>query len=88
MSNNRSKSTPSVALLALLLIVAGGWGTSSSSDDTSSDDSNTDDGENQQGQTGTCFDGMDNDGDGSIDSEDPDCEETAPWYDGNENGEY
>ena len=87
MSNNRSRNTPSVALLALLLIVAGGWGVSSSDNDSSSSD-NSDDGENQQGPQGTCFDGIDNDGDGGVDSDDPDCEETAPWYDGNENGDY
>jgi len=36
----------------------------------------------------TCTDGIDNDGDGNIDSADPECLEASPVYDGNEDDPY
>lgn len=80
-SNGRKARTPSTALVVLLILVAGGWGVSSSS--STDDTSVSDDGSNTSSQ-GTCFDGIDNDGDGFIDAEDPSCDDLSPSYDGDE----
>lgn len=76
-----TKKTNAFGALFLVLLLSGGLATSttsSTSDDSSSDSSGGDP------PTPQCEDGVDNDGDGFTDSEDPDCDINSPMYNGNE----
>ena len=76
-----TKKSNAFGALFLVLLLSGGLATSttsSTSDDSSSDSSGGDP------PTLQCEDGIDNDGDGFTDSEDPDCDINSPMYNGNE----
>ena len=79
-TSNSRKANPSTAMVVLLLLVAGGWGATSSSDDTTVE-------EPAGADVNTCTDGIDNDGDGAVDSMDLECDVNNPMYDGDENGD-
>jgi hypothetical protein len=80
--SSRSGSLSSLLLGCVVLFLLSDIPTkevpSSSQDTTGEDDTGTNSGE--------CFDGIDNDGDGNIDSQDFECSESNPEYDGTESG--
>jgi len=81
------RSGKAIAGLLFLIMLAGG----SSVVTDSSNDTNTDDGDGDLGDGGgdggfedpsqpECSDGIDNDGDGLIDEEDPNCDPNDPNF--------
>ena len=77
MANAKQQRASSVAVLLVFgLLLSGVYGVDKSM-------TNDDDGEDT-GPPDTCTDGIDNDQDGSSDSDDMECDPASPYYDGEE----
>ncbi len=80
-----TKKSNALGASFLVLLLSGGFAASSSTTSNQSDTSNDDDGSSGGlPPTPQCEDGIDNDGDGTIDGDDPDCDTNSPMYNGNE----
>jgi len=77
-----TKKSNAFGALFLVLLLSGGLATSTTS--STSDDSSSDSSGGDPPPLSQCEDGIDNDGDGFTDSEDPDCDINSPMYNGNE----
>jgi hypothetical protein len=73
LQKNKKFSGNAVFVLAMLMILGGTISMSDSGNSQPPD---------------TCSDGIDNDGDGAADSQDFECNPTAPMYDGDEDGSH
>ena len=80
MAKSKHQGASSVAVLLVFgLLLSGVYGVDKTTTTTDDDGGGTD-----TGPPDTCSDGIDNDNDGSADSNDQECDPQSPYYDGNE----